>query len=39
MPKRLALGQPMFDPNACRDYAAQVTRNLDARLAKETAAK
>lgn len=38
MPKRLALGQPLFDPDACRNYAAQLTRNLDARLAKEATA-
>jgi metallo-beta-lactamase class B len=35
MPKRLGAGQPLLDPDACRNYAAQLSRNLDARLAKE----
>jgi metallo-beta-lactamase class B len=39
MPHRLALGRPLLDENGCRAYAAQVTRNLDERLAKEAAAK
>ena len=37
LPKRLALGQPLFDDGACKAYAAQATRNLDDRLAKEAA--
>lgn len=37
MPMRLALGQPLLDENACKIYAAQLTRNLDERLAKEKA--
>jgi len=32
---RLALGKPLDDPDACRDYAAGLTRQLDERLAKE----
>jgi len=39
MRTRLAAGKPLLDPDACRNYAAQLTRNLDARLAKEAAAK
>jgi metallo-beta-lactamase class B len=39
MVKRLGTGKPLLDPDACRNYAAQLTRNLDARLAKEAAAK
>ena len=39
MPKRLAAGQPLLDPDGCRNYAAQITRKLDERLAKEAAAK
>jgi metallo-beta-lactamase class B len=38
MPKRLGLGQPLLDPEACRNYAVQLTHNLDDRLAKEAAA-
>ena len=30
---------PLEDSNACRDYAAKLTRQLDERLAKEAAAK
>jgi metallo-beta-lactamase class B len=37
MPQRFALGKPLLDENACRTYAATLTRNLDARLAKEAA--
>ena len=37
MPQRLALGRPLLDTNACRDYAASLTRQLDERLAKEKA--
>lgn len=36
---RLALGKPLLDTNACRDYAAALTKQLDARLAKEAAGK
>lgn len=39
MVSRLALGQALDDPNACRDYAAGLTKALDERLAKETAGK
>jgi metallo-beta-lactamase class B len=35
MPKRLALGEPLLDADACKTYAAQLSRNLDERLAKE----
>jgi metallo-beta-lactamase class B len=37
MPRRLALGEPLLDENACKNYAAQLTRSLDERLAKEKA--
>jgi metallo-beta-lactamase class B len=37
LPNRLALGEPLFDANACKNYAAQLTRNLDDRVAKESA--
>lgn len=37
--QRLALGQPLLDPNGCKAYAAQLSKNLDERLAKEAAAK
>ena len=37
MPERLALGKPLLDANGCRDYAAQLTKQLDERLAKEAA--
>lgn len=33
--ERLAGDKPLFDPNACRDYAAKQGRALDERLAKE----
>jgi metallo-beta-lactamase class B len=36
MRERLAAGAPLLDTNACRDYAAGLTRQLDARLAKES---
>jgi metallo-beta-lactamase class B len=39
MPRRLALGKPLFDPDACQNYAAGLTRQLDERLAKEAAGK
>jgi metallo-beta-lactamase class B len=35
---RLAGRAPLDDPNACRDYAAGLTKKLDERLAKESAA-
>lgn len=35
--ERLALGQPLLDPDACRNYAAQRSKDLDERLAKEAA--
>ena len=35
MPHRLALGKPLLDPDACRNYAAALTKQLDDRLAKE----
>jgi metallo-beta-lactamase class B len=34
MRERLAPGRPLFDPDACKAYAAQLTANLDERLAK-----
>ena len=37
--KRIALGRPLFDPEGCKAYAAQLTQRLDDRLAKEAAAK
>jgi metallo-beta-lactamase class B len=37
MVKRLAKGVPLLDPDACRDYAADLGRKLDERLAKERA--
>jgi metallo-beta-lactamase class B len=37
LPERLALGQPLLDPNACRNYAAARSKDLDQRLAKEGA--
>jgi metallo-beta-lactamase class B len=39
MIERLALGQPLLDTNACRAYAAQLTKQLDERLAKERTTK
>jgi metallo-beta-lactamase class B len=35
--ERLTGDKPLFDANACRDYAAQKGRDLDARLAREAA--
>jgi metallo-beta-lactamase class B len=35
MPDRLALGRPLFDPDACKNYAAVRSKDLDDRLAKE----
>ena len=37
MPQRLALGRPLLDDQACKAYAAQRSRELDERLAKEAA--
>jgi metallo-beta-lactamase class B len=37
LPERFALGKPLLDENACRDYAAARSKDLDARLAKEAA--
>ena len=39
MVERLAGGAPLEDVNACRDYAASLSKQLDERLAKETAVK
>jgi metallo-beta-lactamase class B len=39
LPERFALGKPMLDDNACKNYAATQTKTLDERLAKEAAAK
>ena len=38
MRDRLALGQPLFDADGCKAYAASLTKQLDERLAKEAAA-
>ena len=35
LPARFALGRPLLDENACRDYAAARTKDLDDRLGKE----
>ena len=39
MRERLALGKPLFDTDACRAYAAALSKQLDERLAKETSSK
>jgi len=39
MPDRFALGKPLLDENACKDYAAARAKDLDDRLAKEAATK
>jgi metallo-beta-lactamase class B len=39
MLERMAGNAPLTDSNACRDYAASLTKKLDDRLAKEAAAK
>lgn len=39
MIQRLAKGKPLLDTNGCRAYAAQLTKQLDERLAKERAGK
>jgi metallo-beta-lactamase class B len=36
--ERLALGKPLFDPEACKAYSASLAKQLDDRLAKEGAA-
>jgi metallo-beta-lactamase class B len=38
MPHWLALGKPVLDPDACRTYAVDLSKQLDDRLAKEAAA-
>ena len=37
LPRRLALGEPLFNESGCKDYAAKLSRELDERLAKERA--
>jgi len=37
MRDRMIGKQPLFDTEGCRNYAAKLTKNLDERLAKETA--
>ena len=37
MPERLAHGRPLFDADACKTYAAALTKQLDERIAKEAA--
>ena len=37
LPHRLALGEPLFNENACKEYAAKLSQELDERLAKEKA--
>jgi metallo-beta-lactamase class B len=39
MKERMTGKQPLFDERGCKDYAASLTKRLDERLAKETAAK
>lgn len=39
MPERLALGRPLLDDQACKTYAADRSKDLDDRLAKEAAGK
>ncbi len=39
MPERLALGRPILDPDACKNYAAAKSKALDERLAKEADAR
>jgi metallo-beta-lactamase class B len=39
MPHRLALGKPLFDADGCRAYAADLSKQLSERLAKEAGAK
>jgi hypothetical protein len=33
------LGKPLFDPDGCRNYAANLSKQLDERLAKEAVTK
>lgn len=37
MPQRFALGKPLLDADACKNYAAVRTKDLDDRLAREAA--
>jgi metallo-beta-lactamase class B len=37
MPERLALGRPLLDDQACKNYATARAKDLDERLAKEAA--
>jgi metallo-beta-lactamase class B len=39
MPERLTLGRPLLDEDACKTFAAERTKDLDERLAKEAAGK
>jgi metallo-beta-lactamase class B len=39
MKERFALGEPLLDTNACKTFAAERTKALDDRLAKEAAGK
>lgn len=39
LPDRLALGKPLLDPDACKAYAAERSKGLDERLAKEASSK
>lgn len=39
MVNRFALGKPLDDSSACKNYASALTKQLDDRLAKEAAAK
>ena len=39
LPHRFALGKPLLDPDACKNYAASRAKDLDDRLAKEAAAQ
>ena len=39
MIERLGAGKPLLDPDGCRNYAAALTRQLDERLAKDSAGK
>jgi metallo-beta-lactamase class B len=39
MVKRFGAGQPLLDPDGCRKYATEISKQLDQRLAKEAAAR
>jgi len=39
MPHRLALGRPLLDSDACKNYAQSLTKQLNDRLAKEAGGK